>query len=213
VFGTKLSDLDFQRLVIRCRSLPSAKGNYLVHDYVENLLRTVLDFQMRVTTVERAIDHYHQRDQKEIANFTALKNLLATYPDTREGNQQIAQYLWGNNHWTRVELLRRLVAYFETQGVTTQEQLKQWASKADFERDFKGQVKGAGFAIFQWLVMRQGVETVKPDIWIRRFIQDALSYSVSDETAVELLEKVAQEIGVKAYELDWRIWEYQRGLP
>jgi hypothetical protein len=141
------------------------------------------------------------------------KNLLVAHPDTEEGNLQIAQYLWGYKLWTRVELLRRLVAYFEARGVTTQEQLKQWASQADFKRDFKGKVKGAGLAIFQWLVMRQGVETVKPDTWIHRFIQKALGYSVSDEMAVQVLEKVAQEMGVKAYEHDWRIWEHQRGSP
>ncbi len=213
VFGIPLSNLEFQQLVTKCGSLPPAKGNYLVHDYVENLLLTVLDFQMRGTTVERAIDHYRQHAQKEIANFIKLKNLLAKYPDTQEGNRQIAQYLWGFNHWKRVELLRKLAAYFEANGVTTQEQLKQWAAKVDFERDFKGKVKGAGFAIFKWLVMRQGVETVKPDMWIHRFIQDVLGHSVSDETAVEVLERVAQEIGVKAYELDWRIWEYQRSRP
>lgn len=210
VFGTELSNLEFQQLVTKCESLPPAKGNYLVHDYVENLLLTVLDFQMRGTTVERAIDHYRQHAQKEITSFIELKILLAKYPDTQEGNRQIAQYLWGYNHWKRVELLRKLVTYFEADGVTTQEQLKQWASKVDFERDFKGKVKGAGFAIFKWLVMRQGVETVKPDMWIHRFIRDVLGHSVSDETAVRVLERVAREMGVKAYELDWRIWEYKR---
>jgi hypothetical protein len=50
-------------------------------------------------------------------------------------------------------------------------------------------------------------------MWIHRFVHDTLGYSVSDETAVEALEHVAQEIGVKAHELDWRIWEYQRSRP
>jgi hypothetical protein len=174
---------------------------------------TVLDFQMHGTTVKRAIAYYQQHIQKDIADFTALKNLLAEYPDTREANLQIAQYLWGYKHWKRVELLRRFVVYFEAQGVTTQEQLKKWAAETDFERDFKGNIKGAGLAIFQWLVMRQGVETVKPDVWIHRFIEEVLGYSVNDETAVEALENVAQEIGIKAYELDWSIWEHQRGSP
>lgn len=208
-----LSEIDFQRLVARCRSLPPAKGNYLVNDYVENLLLTVLDFQMHGIAVERAMHHYRQHAQKEITGFAELKTLLSQYPDNREGNLLIAQYLWGYNHWKRVELLRRLVAYFESNNVITNEQLKQWASKVNFETDFKGKVKGAGFAIFKWLLIRLGVETVKPDIWIHRFIRDTLGYSVSDETAVEVLEQVAQAIGIKAYELDWRIWEYQRSRP
>lgn len=28
-----------------------------------------------------------------------------------------------------------------------------------------------------------------------------------------MLEAVAEEMGVKAYELDWRIWEWQRDGP
>lgn len=205
------SSRDFQQLLAACRNLPPAKGNYLCSDYVENLLTTVLDFQMHVTTVERAMIHYRQNAQQEIANFDSLKALLLAYPDNKDGNLQIARYLWGYNHWTRVELLRRFVAYFEARGVTTQERLKQWAAEVNFDRDFKGKIKGASYAIFQWLVMRQGVETIKPDIWIHRFIEDALGYRVSDERAVALLEKAAQEIGVKAYELDWSIWEFKTG--
>ncbi|HML22333.1 MAG TPA: hypothetical protein PKD09_11840 [Aggregatilinea sp.] len=201
---------EFQRLVTECRRLPPAQGNYLVHDYVENLLLTVLDFQMTGTTVGRAMDYYWRHARIKISDFAALKKLLASCPDTKEGNLQIAQYLWGYNYWNRVELLRRLVTYFEIRGVTTQEQLQEWATKVDFEKDFEGKVKGAGFAIFKWLVMRQGVETIKPDMWIHRFIYDVLGYSVSDAIAVESLEKAARETGIKVYELDWRIWEYQR---
>lgn len=166
---------------------------------------------MHGTAVGRAIEYYRQHVQSEIADFAALKNLLTKYPDVQEGNRELAQYLWGYNLWTRAELLRRLLVYFEARGVTNQELLKQWASQADFERDFKGNIKGAGLAIFQWLRMRQGVETIKPDVWVHRFIRDTLGYSVRDEVAVELLEEVAQELEVKAYELDWRIWEYQSG--
>src|SRR5260221_1951378 len=206
----KLSDQDFQRLIAKCRSLPSTEDVYLVNDYVENLLETVVNFQLRVTVVKRALEHYRQHAQMSTPNFAALKNLLHAYSDTEQGNLEVAQYLWRYNLWTRVEVLRRLIAYFEAQGVTTQEQLKQWASQANFERDFKGKVKGASLAIFNWLVMRQGVETVKPDIWVHRFIQDVLGYSLSNEMAVQALENVAKEIGIKANELDLRIWRYER---
>ncbi len=206
-----IPDADFQRFVIECKQLPAAKGNYLVHDYVENMMLTVLDFQMHGVTIERAIRYYYQNAREEVADFTGLKRLLAAHADNQEGNTQVAQFLWGNNHWTRVALLRRLLRYFGAEGITTQEKLKDWAAKADFERDFQGRVKGAGFAIFQWLVMRQGVETVKPDVWIQRFIREKLGYSVGDKLAVELIERAAVEIGVKAYELDWRIWEHQSG--
>jgi hypothetical protein len=61
-------------------------------------------------------------------------------------------------------MLRRLVPFFESSGVTDHESLVTWAKAADFRRDFQGQVKGLGYAAFQWLTMRCGVETVKPDV-------------------------------------------------
>jgi hypothetical protein len=173
------------------------------------MLYPVLDFQMRGETVGRAMSYFRQHAKANVADYTALKKLLDAHPNTQAGNLEIAQYLFGYKLWTRVELLRRLLAYFEARGVTTQAQLEQWAATAKFERDFKGQVKGAGFVIFQWLVQLQGVDTVVPDTWIHRFIHDALGFSVRDEIAVELLEAAALELGIKAYDLDWRIWAYQ----
>lgn len=209
-----LTNDEFSTLLSKCLSLPPAKGIYLIDDYVENVLLTVLDFMMRTTAVERAAGHYLKYRRDAIRTHEDLKNLLASHSDTKEGNLQVAQHLWGYNLWTRVEMLRRLLAYFETLPVpvTTQHQLRTWAYQTDF-KDFRGKVNGMGYAIFKWLVMRQGVETIKPDVWVHRFVKNAIGRSVTDEVAVAMLEKVAKQIGRKAYELDWQIWEYQRGLP
>lgn len=208
---SNISAIDFVRLVTQCEKLPPAKGNYLVDDYVENLLGTVLDFQMHGTTVSRALEYFNRNRKQEITDFDTLTSVLDRFPNTKEGNMQAAQYLWGYNLWTRVELLRRLMSYFRERNILTQEQLKQWANQADFKRDFEGKVKGAGLAIFQWLIMRQGVETVNASVHIHRFIQETLGYAVTDRTAIKLIERAAQEMGVKAYELDWRIWEHTSG--
>jgi len=88
--------------------------------------------------------------------------------------------------------------------------LTRWANTSDFERDFKGKIPGMGYAIYQWLVMRQGIETVKPDVHLRRFVESIVHHEFTDYELVGELEKVARQLGLKAYELDWRIWEYQR---
>jgi hypothetical protein len=207
----KLSEVAYRRILQKCKNLPPSKGNYLCNDFMENLFLTVLDFQMQGSVVEKAINNYRRNTRREIPDFARLKNLLSQYPDTKEGNLWVAQYLWRYNHWKRVELLRKFVTYLEANGVTNQDQLKDWAAKADFENDFKGRIKGAGLAIFKWLVMRQGVETIKPDTWVHRFIEDTIGYPVTNEAAIETLEQIAKEIDVKAYELDWRIWEHQSG--
>lgn len=86
--------------------------------------------------------------------------------------------------------------------------------QSNFDRDMAGKVKGIGFGIYKWLVMRQGVETIKPDIWVHRFLKQAIGRDMSDVETVKILEAAAEQIGIKAYELDWRIWESQRnGIP
>ncbi len=202
---------EYNSILQKCRDLPPAKGRYIVHDYIENLFLTVLDFMMQGGTVERAIAYYRDNRWSKIRTLNDLKRLFLQYEDDREGNTAIAQYLWGYKYWTRVSLLRNLVAYFESIGVTSQEALSHWANTSDFEKDFSGKVPGMSFAIYQWLIMRQGIETIKPDVHIRRFVGSIVNRSdITEQELVAVLEKAAKQLRLKAYELDWRIWEYQR---
>jgi hypothetical protein len=123
----------------------------------------------------------------------------------------VSQYLWGNNHWTRAEMLRRLVPFFESCGVTNQDSLVRWAQAADFRRDFEGRVKGLGYAAFQWLTMRCGVETVKPDVHTRRFTERCLSRALTDTDVVELVTCAARQLGMPVRSLDLAIWEHESG--
>jgi hypothetical protein len=201
---------EFDLIFERCKELPPAKGNYLENDYVTNLLLTVLDYQLQGRIVEKAIAFFRENRRTEIRTAGDLKGLLARYPDDQTGNTRLAQYLWGYKYWNRAHQLRELLAYFESIGVMSQEALRQWAGSSSFEGDFKGRIRGLGFAVYQWLVMRQGVATIKPDVHVRRFVQSIIHRSPTDDELVEALEKVATRLGLKAYELDWRIWEYQR---
>jgi hypothetical protein len=201
---------DIDTLVTRCRNLPPAIENYLVDDFVENMLLTVLDFQMHTTAVRKAHLHFKAERQASIGTFHELLAVLQQFPDDQEGNTQLALHLWGYKLWTRVAMLRRLLEFFESIDVVSQDGLREWAAKSSFERDFRGRVRGLGYAVYKWLVIRQGVETVKPDVHIRRFVEQTLGRTISDEDAVGVLEQVAHRLGLKAYELDWRIWEDAR---
>ncbi len=68
-------------------------SNYIINDYVENILLTVLDFQMQTTTVEKAAKHYKDRVKFQFNDFSDLQNLLTRFPNDKEGNTQVAQYL------------------------------------------------------------------------------------------------------------------------
>ena len=88
--------------------------------------------------------------------------------------------------------------------------MRRWAKESDFERDFRGKVKGLAFAIYKWLVMRQGVETIKPDVHVKNFLRNVTGRTLTDQEAVSVLEQVATELQRPANELDWSIWEKQR---
>ena len=202
---------DFELLVERCRVLPPAQEDYYEGDYITNLLLTVLDFRMGGHTINNAIDHYKKRCWKQIRTLDQLEDLLSRHPDNPDGNTKIALHLWRYRLWTRIVLLRRLTAYFRSIEVTSQDKLSRWAWSSDYERDFKGKIPGMGLAIYKWLVMRQGVQTFKPDIHVRRFIKSVIRRNLRDSEIVEVLEEVAHQLGVGACKLDWAIWEYQRG--
>jgi hypothetical protein len=201
---------EYNLILQRCREIPTARGTYLIHDYVENLLLTVLDFQMHNVAVEKAIDYYRNNRFNEIRTLDDLKYRLLRYANNKEGNTAAAQYLWGNNHWTRISLLRALVAYFDSIGITSQEALRQWAARSNYQDDFKGRIPGMGYAIYQWLIMRQGIETVKPDVHLIHFVRSIVHHGFTESELVNVLERIARELGLRAYELDWKIWEYEK---
>ena len=205
-----ISDGDGRRIAEAGAELPPAEGVYIEDDFITNLMATVIDYQTQSMVVERAISHYKTNRWDEIRALEDLKRTFGQFDETKDGNIDLAQHLWGYNMWTRAEQLRGLARYFESVGVTDQVGLREWAKTSSFEEDFQGQVKGLGTAVYQWLIMRQGVDTVKPDVHVRRFAEKAVGRSLTDAEVVEGVERAAANLGLTALEFDWRIWEWSR---
>lgn len=209
---TNIKSGDVELLVARCQSIPQIAEVYLATDYVSCLLETVIDFQQHTTTVRRAIAHFETTCRDQIRTSQDLEELLSAFPDDKDGNTALAEHLWGYKLWTRAQMLRGLSAFFVAQDVVDLAGLRAWAERSSFKRDFEGQIRGLGPAVYNWLVMRLGVETVKPDVHILRFVESTLGRRVRDVEAVALVCQAASVMSCKTYELDWRIWEYQRAL-
>jgi hypothetical protein len=109
-------------------------------------------------------------------------------------------------------MLRRLIEFFNSIGVRGQRSLTRWAERAEYKADFEGKVRGLGRAVFNSLVMRLGVDTVKPDVHVHRFAEATLGRRLSDEDTVDVVAGAARRLGMKASDLDWAIWEYSRGV-
>ncbi len=195
----------YRNLLKKCRALPHADF-YPFDDYIINILVTVLDLRLDTKIVEKALEHYRSKCTQDVRAFTDLKELV----ESDKTDSEIARYLWGYNLWTRASILRRLVSFFESIDVTTQSALENWARSAQFERDFKGKVNGLAYAAFKWLVMRQGIDTIKPDVHVHNFVKRAIGRFLSDAETVAVLESIAQDMGIRAVQLDSMIWTYQR---
>lgn len=201
------------RLVARSRGLPAAESVpaiILEHDFILDVLTTVIDIQMSTTAVVRALEHFRTKHGDRIRTMGDLQRTLGRFSDDQQGNGALAQYLWGYNLWTRAHMLRELVGYFDRIGVRDQESLRAWAASSEFKPDFEGKVKGLGLASYKSLLMRQGVDTVKPDTHVRRFVEAAIGRRAPDAEVVTLVEDAAHQLSLPAAELDWRIWEHQR---
>jgi hypothetical protein len=207
-----LDDKDLAKLVSRCRAVPLTENEYVATDFVVALLETVMDYQNATTTVQRAGTYFADHRWDEIRTLHDLERVLARFPADRGGNDELALYLWGYHHWRRAQELRGLVAYFRERNVTDLAALKAWAVASSTD-DFVGHIKGLGTAVYHGLVMRLGVETVKPDVHILRFVSDAIGRPVNELEAVKALEQVAQRLDLSPRTLDWSIWEYQRAGP
>jgi len=205
-----VSESELQLLVEACGAVSEAKSDYTENDFMTNVLLTVLDIRMQSGAVDKSIHHYRDRRWKEIRTLPDLDDLLARYPDDKEGNLRVAQYLWGNNHWVRVEWLRGFVPFLSQNNLRTQQALRNWAHRSDFKRDFEGKVKNLGIASFKSLVMRLGVDTVKPDVHLHNFVKRAIGHGVTDEELVRVVAEAARRIGVSSRQLDASLWEYQR---
>ncbi len=204
-----LTDAELDALEHAIASIPMSSFEFVADDFVMALFDTVLDYQNQAAAIQKAEDHYREQHFDEIRTLDDLDAVLERFPEDRDGNDELAQYLWGNHHWRRAQELRGLVGYFRERNVTTLRRLRTWAAKSQQE-DFVGHIKGLGPAVYRSLAMRMGVDTVKPDVHVLRFVSAAIARNASQAEAVDGLTEVASRLGVPARDVDWSVLEYQK---
>ncbi|MDP9342144.1 MAG: hypothetical protein M3Q23_08595 [Actinomycetota bacterium] len=195
-------------------AMPPAVGSDRDYpDYVTNQFLTVLDLRLINPIVKNAITYYENNRWDEVRSLADLEAVLGRHPNDPVGNRDAAKYLWGYAYGDRLGWLRGLVRWAREMGLTNQDRLRDWAHESDFERDFAWRTKGLGIAAYSWLVMRLGVDTVKPDVMVHRFVTRVLGRDLGDLELIHVITKAAHRVGRSARELDGAIWEYERGGP
>ena len=205
-----ISNKEMKRLLKACKKL----GNEDVDrssSYVRNLQSIALDFQMDGDVVKKSMRH---SAKAKIGTYARLKSLINKYPDTVMGNRQLAKKLWGYNHWTRAKFLRKLVREFSKRNVCNQKALRKWAEERDFNKDVKGQFTagrhGIGRVLFNWLKIRVGVDTIKADTHVQKFVFNAIGRTPPVQDIESSLKTVAKKLDRPAAEINSAIWNFQR---
>ena len=206
-----MNDAEYTDLYKACQQLDDGP-DYQMNNYALNIINIVLNFQLHVTAVKTATCFY----QNNIGynSHRGLRSVVDCFPNTNRGNKHLASCLWDNNMWTRAKFLRVFLDEFEARGIRGQVSLRRWLENADFERDVKGQFKSThhsmGIAIFHWLCLRCGIDTIKPDTWVLQFVATAIGRRASPKESLEALVRIAQGQGREARLLDSAIWNAQR---
>jgi hypothetical protein len=213
---------EIESLLLQAKSLPPAGTVYVDTELIPCLLVTVIDFQMRTSAVDNALKYFQDHQSEQVRTLEDLEDVFSHFPDDdRESNTRMATFLTGYKLWTRMGLLRALVTWMRRNEIEDLTGLQQWAVNSDFKRDFEGQVQyraegrtyGLGLAVYNSLIMRLGVESVKPDTRLRRFVETTIGRKVNDPEIVSGLIEVAQRLGTTPRQLDWAIWESQGSVP
>jgi hypothetical protein len=202
-----LNEAELGLLEAACRAIPLSEREHVAEDLMAELFETVLDYQNRAATVAKALDHFRS-EHDDVRSFEDLEAILAEHT----GDEELAETLWGNRHHRRARELRGLVAYLRERDVTDLAALREWAAGSTQE-DFVGRIKGLGPAVYRSLVMRLGVDTIKPDVHVVRFVSAAIGRRVTQDEAVASLETVARRLGTAATTLDGSIWAFQARSP
>lgn len=148
-----------------------------------------------------------KRNHPQVRSIVQLAELMDSYPTPLDFSIEELRY----RDEDRARILREVVQFVCTivqrsPTLPEEEVLKAWALQAEpHEAETLG-IRGFKLAGFQYLRIRFGADTTKPDKHIIGFIADALNRRVSPYEALALLEAASKRLGHSVREVDSAIW-------
>jgi len=152
------------------------------------------------------LEYFKQRFPN-INTLEKLNNLI------KEKGINDFESVWNYNHPKRVEILQNLAKFFleyktENSIKDDLESMKHWAKSVDINSGKILPIDGMGFATSQYIRKMLGVDSVKPDVHIKRSIFEGIGEKMSDKKTVLFIEKAAEKMGLTATALDHAIWKH-----
>lgn len=151
-----------------------------------------------------------ERNCPLVRTVTELQATIAQFPGPEAFMSQTLHY----DHPDRANTLSGVVNWLVPiagEGLEQEQlpRLTQWAVEARPSNYRDVHVRGFGLAGFQYLRMLFGACTIKPDVYVLRFVRRQLG-RCSPENSIALLEALARSVGLCARHLDLTIWEAER---
>ncbi len=137
-----------------------------------------------------------------------LANLMDSYPTPHAFVKQELNYNHEDRANTLQSVARHVCSIVEGVPIASEEEvLKQWAIQAEPRDYLTLNIRGFGLAGFQYLRMLFGAQTTKPDVYIIRFVSDALNRNASAVESLSLLEAASERVGLSVRAVDNFIWK------
>lgn len=190
------------------------------------VIDTVFGLSTRYTTVQAIIQRYCEfngisftRDKRLELPVKSDQHSIEDYIKllTDKGTDYFATFVFKNRRpasssspklraETSLEFAQVLLDY----EVNYWQDVHKVINNEKFESDIT-KIDGMGVAGVRNFAMLAGDKnTVKPDVWILRFLKMVLGRKISTNEAFEPMRNAATELGITARELDHEVWKYMR---
>ena len=150
----------------------------------------------------------HARHRLGLASWRDLQALLEQYPQSVEGDAEVARLLWGVEAPEHVRALRLLVWFMAAYDVTELAQWHAWMGTAGFEEALRESLDtlGAVAVVLLW----QAKSGRTDHAWVLRFARRALGHSVSEGPAMLAFRDAAEAMGVPQRVLARQVAHWER---
>lgn len=214
---TDIDTNDTVRIAAAIRTLPKAEWPGGYDETGLSLLDAVYSVNANYeTTTRKVIERYRDHRGGRAAVDTA-EDLMGVI-DRSGGPEAFAAEVVVNRQRTstrngvlKSEAVHELAGVLVAHGAATKGQIGKLSPEQlkDLEAAWR-RVRGQGSGItWRYFLMLLGIDGVKPDRMIIRFIAETVGRTPTADEAVDLITAAAADVGLPATEVDHRIWASQ----
>ena len=204
----------FERLLTALLELPPSQSAHesgdgaaqLVLEVIDSALHTPPAWPQRMAAVRYFCQH--ARHRLGLESLRDVQSFLEQYPQSDEGDAEVARLLWNVEAREPVRALRVLVWFMAAYGITEPEQWHAWMRTVGFEEALRESLDtlGAVAVVLLW----QAKSGRTDHAWVLKFARRAMGRSVSEGHAMLAFRDAAEAMGVPQLVLARQIAHLER---